>query len=67
MKAIQYNAFGNSGVIALAEIPKPAITDENEVLIQVRAASVNPLDIKLRGGSMQQTRPINWHLHPVQM
>jgi NADPH:quinone reductase-like Zn-dependent oxidoreductase len=64
MKAIQYNAFGNSGVIALAEIPKPAITDENEVLIQVKAASVNPLDIKLRGGSMQQTRPVNLPFTP---
>jgi NADPH:quinone reductase-like Zn-dependent oxidoreductase len=59
MKAIQYNAFGNSDVIEVVEIPKPEIKNENEVLIQVRAASVNPLDIKLRSGSMQQVRPIN--------
>jgi NADPH:quinone reductase-like Zn-dependent oxidoreductase len=59
MKAIQYNAFGNAEVIAVVEIPKPEIKNENEVLIQVRAASVNPLDIKLRNGSMQQNRPIN--------
>jgi NADPH:quinone reductase-like Zn-dependent oxidoreductase len=59
MKAIQYNAFGNSEVIALVEIPKPEIKNENEVLIQVKAASVNPLDMKLRSGSMQQIRPIN--------
>jgi NADPH:quinone reductase-like Zn-dependent oxidoreductase len=64
MKAIQYNAFGNSDVIAVAEIPKLEIKSENEVLIQVRAASVNPLDIKLRSGSMQQTRPINLPFTP---
>ena len=59
MKAIQYNGFGNSEVIEVVEIPKPEIKNENEILIQVRAASVNPLDIKLRTGSMQQIRPIN--------
>jgi NADPH:quinone reductase-like Zn-dependent oxidoreductase len=59
MKAIQYNAFGNSGVIEVVEIPKPEINNENEVLIQVMAASVNPLDIKLRNGYMQQIRPIS--------
>ena len=57
MKAIQYNAFGNSEVIEVVEIPKPEIKDENEVLIQVKAASINPLDIKLRNGYLQQTRP----------
>jgi NADPH:quinone reductase-like Zn-dependent oxidoreductase len=59
MKAIQYNAFGNSEVIEVVEISKPEIKNENEVLIQVKAASVNPLDIKLRSGSMQQVRPIH--------
>jgi NADPH:quinone reductase-like Zn-dependent oxidoreductase len=59
MKAIQYKAFGNSEVIEVVEIPKPEIKNENEVLIKVMAASVNPLDIKLRNGTMQQIRPIN--------
>ena len=59
MKAIQYKAFGNSNVIEVVEIPQPEIKNENEVLIQVKAASVNPLDIKLRNGYLQQTRPIS--------
>ena len=46
MKAIQYNAFGNSEVIEVVEIPMPEINNENEVLIKVMAASVNLLDIK---------------------
>ncbi|MBD1365873.1 NADP-dependent oxidoreductase [Mucilaginibacter sp. ZT4R22] len=58
MKAIQYKAFGNSDVIEVAEIPQPEISNENQVLIQVKAASVNPLDIKLRSGIMQQIRPV---------
>jgi NADPH:quinone reductase-like Zn-dependent oxidoreductase len=59
MKAIQYKAFGNSDVIEVAEVPQPEISNENHVLIQVKAASVNPLDIKLRSGIMQQIRPIS--------
>jgi NADPH:quinone reductase-like Zn-dependent oxidoreductase len=59
MKAIQYKVFGNSNVIEVVEIPHPEIENENEVLIQVKAASVNPLDIKLRNGIMQKIRPVN--------
>lgn len=59
MKAIQYKAFGNSEVIALVEIPTPEIKNDDQLLIQVMAASINPLDMKLRSGSMQQFMPIN--------
>jgi len=59
MKAIQYKEFGNSNVIEVVEIPRPEIKNENEVLIQVKAASVNPLDIKFRNGIMQRMRPVN--------
>lgn len=58
MKAIQYNAFGSSEVISFNEVLTPEIKDENEVLIKVKAASVNPLDIKIRLGYMQQMRPV---------
>ena len=58
MKAIQYNAFGNSKVIEVVEIPMPEINNENDVLIKVMAASVNPLDIKIRSGYMQEIRPV---------
>jgi NADPH:quinone reductase-like Zn-dependent oxidoreductase len=59
MKAILYKAFGNSNVIEVAEVPQPEISNENQVLIQVKAASVNPLDIKLRSGIMQEIRPVS--------
>ncbi|OIN58281.1 NADP-dependent oxidoreductase [Arsenicibacter rosenii] len=58
MKAIQYNDFGSSDVLVLNEIPQPELKTADDVLIQVKAASVNPLDIKIRMGYMQQMRPV---------
>lgn len=43
MKAIVYRRYGPPGVLRLEEIEKP-VPGEKEVLIRVRAASLNPLD-----------------------
>jgi NADPH:quinone reductase-like Zn-dependent oxidoreductase len=64
MKAIQYKAFGRSEVLGLVEIPKPEIKNEKEVLIQVKAASINPLDMKIRMGYMQKMRPVQLPFTP---
>jgi NADPH:quinone reductase-like Zn-dependent oxidoreductase len=49
MKAVVYQNFGSPDILRSEEIDKPAPAD-NEVLIKVRAASVNPLDWKLMKG-----------------
>ena len=49
MKAIVYHDYGSADVLKSEEIEKPAPKD-NEVLIKVRAASVNPLDWRLMSG-----------------
>ena len=49
MKAIVYQKFGSSDILRFEKIDKPSPAD-NEVLIKVRAASVNPLDWKLMKG-----------------
>ena len=64
MQTIQYQSFGQSDVLALAEVAQPQISNDNEVLIQVKAASVNPLDIKIRMGFMQKMRPIQLPFTP---
>jgi len=43
MKAISYDRYGSSDVLKCGETAKPAPAD-NEVLIKIRAASVNPHD-----------------------
>ncbi|HYW37087.1 MAG TPA: NAD(P)-dependent alcohol dehydrogenase [Terriglobales bacterium] len=43
MKAIVYHDYGSPDVLKCEEIEKPTVGD-HEVLIKVRAASVNPLD-----------------------
>ena len=43
MKAIVYCDFGSADVLRLEDIPKP-VPNDDQVLIKVRAASVNPYD-----------------------
>jgi NADPH:quinone reductase-like Zn-dependent oxidoreductase len=49
MKAVVYEDFGSPDVLKFADIEKP-VPGDDEVLIKVRAASLNPLDWKLMKG-----------------
>src|SRR5437763_13375083 len=48
MKAIVHCEYGGPEVLTLSDVEKP-IPEENQVLVRVRAASVNPLDLTIRG------------------
>ncbi|WP_336216264.1 NAD(P)-dependent alcohol dehydrogenase [Nonomuraea sp. LPB2021202275-12-8] len=43
MKAIRYHAYGSPTVLRLEDIDRPVVNDD-DVLIRVRAAALNPLD-----------------------
>lgn len=49
MKAIVYRKYGPPGVLNCEEVMKPGVLD-NELLIKVHAASINPLDWRLMRG-----------------
>jgi NADPH:quinone reductase-like Zn-dependent oxidoreductase len=49
MKAIVYHEYGSADVLKCEDVEKPTPRDD-EVLIKVRAASVNPLDWRLMKG-----------------
>jgi NADPH:quinone reductase-like Zn-dependent oxidoreductase len=48
MKAILHCEYGGPEVLTLADVEKPTPAD-NQVLVRVHAASVNPLDLTIRG------------------
>jgi len=49
MKAAVYTRYGPADVVQITDIEKP-VPKDNEVLIRVRAASVNPADWHLMRG-----------------
>lgn len=51
MKAIVYEKFGKTEVLRTAEQAKPTIKAD-EVLVKVKAFSINPMDWKIRKGEM---------------
>ncbi|MEO6849590.1 MAG: NAD(P)-dependent alcohol dehydrogenase [Mucilaginibacter sp.] len=52
MKKVIYNAFGDESVLEITDQPVPA-PEKDQVLIKVKAVSINPLDWKIYGGEMK--------------
>src|SRR3989344_7315392 len=57
MKAAQFKDYGGPEVIVINEIPQPT-PDKNQVLIEVKAATINPFDYKVRRGDMRGMMPL---------
>lgn len=57
MKAIRFHDYGGPEVLKYEDMPRPE-PQQGEVLIQVRAASVNPLDLAVREGWMASMIPL---------
>jgi NADPH:quinone reductase-like Zn-dependent oxidoreductase len=56
MKAIRYYRYGSPDVLRLQDVEMPTVGD-NDVLVRVRAAAVNPLDFHYMRGKPYLMRP----------
>jgi NADPH:quinone reductase-like Zn-dependent oxidoreductase len=56
MKAFVVDHYGNNDAVRAAEMPVPAVGDD-DVLVRIEAAGVNPVDIKTRDGKMKVVLP----------
>lgn len=63
MKAIRMHQFGGPEVLKLEEVPIPKINND-EVLIKVHAAAINPVDWKIREGLRKEKFPTTFPLTP---
>ncbi len=61
MKAVVIHSYGGRDVLVSEDMPIPEITDD-EVLIRVHAAGVNPVDWKVRAGYLSEMLPYNFPL-----
>lgn len=60
MRAAQINTYGDNKVVMINQnAQKPKITD-NQVLVRMHAAAVNPVDWKIRAGYLQSFRPVQF-------
>ncbi|MDQ6990978.1 MAG: zinc-dependent alcohol dehydrogenase family protein [Mariprofundaceae bacterium] len=57
MKAMIIETTGASDALQMLDVEKPHITEPNQVLVQVFAASVNPIDTKLRANGLYFPEP----------
>ncbi|WP_309134725.1 NADP-dependent oxidoreductase [Cellulomonas sp.] len=63
MRAITYSRYGGPDVLELTEQPTPKVGPDS-VLVRVRAASVNPVDWKLRAGYLDQVMDVTFPVVP---
>lgn len=63
MKAVRIHAFGGPDVLVVEDAPRPK-PQAGDVLIEVRAAGVNPVDWKIRQGTLETMVPHSLPLIP---
>ena len=56
MKAFVVSKYGKANSVEAVELPEPEMGD-GDVLVEVHAASVNPLDLKIRNGELKPLLP----------
>jgi NADPH:quinone reductase-like Zn-dependent oxidoreductase len=59
MKAVVYEDYGGPEVLKVADLDEPH-AGPRQIRIAVRAAGVNPIDFKQRGGAMREFQPLDF-------
>jgi len=62
MKAAAIDGYGGSERLVIRELPNPGPLGPGQVLVRVRAASVNPIDWKIRRGNLRLVMPARFPL-----
>src|ERR1700722_12218999 len=55
-KAVRYDGFGGVDVLYVAEVPRP-VPGPDQVLVEVKAAGINPGEATIRTGALQARWP----------
>ena len=63
MKAVVFHQYGGPNELKLEDVADPTAGD-GELLIRVAAASMNPIDWKIRSGAMQHMFPVEFPAIP---
>lgn len=58
MRAALLSGYGGPEMLKIADVPLPAYAPHNEVLIEVRAAGINPFEAKVRRGWLAGLFPL---------
>lgn len=61
MKAFTLNRYSKTDALALTDVPNPVVQD-NDVLVEIHAASVNLLDSKIKSGEFKLFLPYKFPL-----
>jgi NADPH:quinone reductase-like Zn-dependent oxidoreductase len=57
MRVARIDSFGGPEALRIADVPVPT-PGSGEVLIEIYGSSINPADVAVRNGWMQQYNPV---------
>jgi len=60
MKTAQYNRYGGPEVIEINNSAPMPFAGENQILVEIYAASLNPFDVSLRSGRLKEMIPLQF-------
>ena len=63
MKAVRFHKYGDADVLKYEDAPRPEPGSE-DVLVKIKATSVNPVEWKLREGYMKDMMPVTFPFTP---